>query len=77
MSTATVYEARRTRATRAEMEERAEALITLASANGPCSVRHLFYAATVAKVPGITMNSGPTAARTLRTTSKGKRMRFS
>ena len=56
MSTATVHEARRTRATRAEMEERAEALITLASANGPCSVRHLFYAATVAKVPGIMKN---------------------
>lgn len=44
----------RTRATRAEMTERADMLTELAEANGPCSVRHLYYAATVAKVPGIT-----------------------
>jgi len=36
------------------MVERAEMLVELAYANGPCSVRHLYYAATVAKVPGIT-----------------------
>lgn len=36
------------------MAERADALVRLAEENGPCSVRHLFYAATVAKVPGIT-----------------------
>lgn len=52
-----VYEARpvnRRRATKAEMAERADELVRLAEENGPCSVRHLFYAATVAKVPGIT-----------------------
>jgi len=55
--TAAAYEARpikRARASRAEMAERAEMLIELAYANGPCSVRHLYYAATVAKMPGIT-----------------------
>lgn len=50
------YEAspvKRRRASQAEMEQRREMLIDLAYANGPCSVRHLYYAATVAKVPGI------------------------
>lgn len=52
----TVYGARptRARATRSEMDARRSALIGLARENGPCSVRHLYYAATVAKVPGIT-----------------------
>jgi hypothetical protein len=36
------------------MDQRAEMLVDLARTNGPCSVRHLYYAATVAKVPGIT-----------------------
>ncbi len=35
------------------MDQRREMLVDLAYANGPCSVRHLYYAATVAKVPGI------------------------
>lgn len=38
------------------MVERSEMLVQLAHDNGPCSVRHLYYAATVAKVPGIGKN---------------------
>jgi hypothetical protein len=51
-----VYGARpvkRRRATKAEMAERAEVLTRLAAEHGPCSVRHLYYAAVVAGVPGI------------------------
>lgn len=44
----------RTRATKAEMVERAAMLTDLAAQHGPCSVRHLFYASVVAGVPGIT-----------------------
>lgn len=54
---ATSYEARpirRSRATKAEMEERRGALVALAKEHGPCSVRHLFYRAVVGGVPGIT-----------------------
>ncbi len=45
---------KRRRATKAEMETRRSMLVALAHEHGPCSVRHLFYQATVAKVPGIT-----------------------
>src|SRR5262245_9006627 len=51
-----VYEAspiRRQRATRDEMEERAEFLIDYASEHGPVSVRGLYYQAEVAELPGI------------------------
>jgi hypothetical protein len=54
--TATVYEAstiKRARATKAEMEERAEFLIDYASEHGPATVRGLYYQAEVAKLPGI------------------------
>lgn len=44
---------RRRRATSAEMEARAEFLIAYATTHGPVTVRQLFYAATVADVPGI------------------------
>ncbi|QCL92903.1 hypothetical protein [Agrobacterium tumefaciens] len=43
----------RRRATGAEMEERALFLIAYAYRNAPVTVRQLFYAATVAGVPGI------------------------
>ncbi len=38
------------------MAERREAIVDLAHEHGPASVRHLFYAAVVAGVPGITKN---------------------
>jgi hypothetical protein len=51
------YEAspiRRRRATKAEMEERAEFLIDYASEHGPVTVRGLYYQAEVHGIPGIT-----------------------
>jgi hypothetical protein len=51
-----VYEAspiRRQRATKAEMEERAEFLISYAEAHGPVTVRQLYYRAEVEGLPGI------------------------
>jgi hypothetical protein len=56
MTTAPVYEAsrlKRARATKAEMEERAEFLIDYASEHGPVTVRGLYYQAEVASLPGI------------------------
>lgn len=50
------YDARpikRRRATQAEMAARFDAIEALAAEHYPCSVRHLFYRATVAKVPTI------------------------
>jgi hypothetical protein len=50
------YEAspiKRRRATKAEMEERAEFLIDYASEHGPATVRGLYYQAEVARLPGI------------------------
>jgi len=44
---------KRRRATQDEMEERAEFLIDYARDHGPVTVRQLFYAATVARIPGI------------------------
>lgn len=44
---------KRQRATRDEMEERAEFLIDYAQKHRPVTVRQLFYAATVANIPGI------------------------
>ena len=41
------------RATHAEMEERAEFLIDYASEHGPVTVRGLYYQAEVASLPGI------------------------
>jgi hypothetical protein len=52
----TSYEAspvKRRRATRAEMEERAEFLVDYAEAHGPITVRGLYYQAEVAGIPGI------------------------
>lgn len=52
----TVYQAspiKRRRASADEMEARAEFLIAYAHKHGPVTVRQLFYAATVAGVPGI------------------------
>jgi len=52
----TVYAASPTkgaRATRAEMERRAEFLIAYAAEHGPVSVRQLYYAAGVHNIPGI------------------------
>jgi hypothetical protein len=54
--TAAVYEAsplKRQRATKGEMEERAEFLIDYASEHGPVTVRGLYYQAEVARLPGI------------------------
>ena len=51
-----IYQAsqiKRRRATKAEMEERAEFLINYASEHGPVTVRGLYYQAEVARVPGI------------------------
>ena len=56
MTASPVYQAspiRRTRATKAEMEERAEFLIDYASEHGPVTVRGLYYQAEVASLPGI------------------------
>ena len=55
--TAAAYEAspvKRRRATKAEMEERAEFLIGYADEHGPVTVRGLYYQAEVASLPGIT-----------------------
>ena len=46
-------EKRRPRATKAEMEERAEFLIAYAEEHSPVSVRQLYYQAETADVPGI------------------------
>ena len=54
--TTAAYEAspiKRQRATKAEMEERAEFLIDYASEHGPVTVRGLYYQAEVASLPGI------------------------
>jgi hypothetical protein len=54
--TTPVYEAspvRRRRATKAEMEQRADFLIDYAGKHGPITVRGLYYQAEVACVPGI------------------------
>jgi hypothetical protein len=45
---------KRARATAAEMDERRQLLRRLAERDQPASVRHLFYAAVVAEMPGIT-----------------------
>lgn len=50
---ASTIKRRRRRATKAEMEERAEFLINYASAHGPVTVRGLYYQAEVACLPGI------------------------
>jgi hypothetical protein len=55
--TAAIYEPspiKRARATKAEMERRAEFLIGYASEHGPVTVRGLYYQAEVAGLPGIT-----------------------
>jgi hypothetical protein len=44
---------KRNRATKAEMETRAEFLISYAEAHGPVTVRQLYYQAEVAGLPGI------------------------
>lgn len=49
---------KRHRATMNEMEERARFLIDYAEQHGPVTVRQLFYAATVAAVPGIEKSEG-------------------
>ena len=54
--TAAVYETsriKRQRATKVEMEERAEFLIDYSSEHGPATVRGLYYQAEVAGLPGI------------------------
>jgi hypothetical protein len=51
-----VYQAspiKRRRATKAEMEARAEFLISYAEAHGPVTVRQLYYRAEVEGLPGI------------------------
>src|SRR5215469_11396909 len=56
MSAAEIYDAsliKRSRATRAEMEQRAAFLIAYAEAHGPVTVRQLYYQAEVAHLPGI------------------------
>ncbi|MGP9804503.1 hypothetical protein [Paracoccus sp. NSM] len=56
-----VYQAspiKRRRATVDEMEDRARFLIDYAERHGPVTVRQLFYAATVAGVPGIDKSEG-------------------
>src|SRR5262249_9610811 len=55
VSAAPTYEASpiRSRATKAEMEERAQFLIEYAQQHGPVTVRGLYYQAEVAGVPGI------------------------
>src|SRR5680860_98204 len=47
---------KKSRATKAEMEERAECLITYAEEHGPITVRGLYYQAEVAGLPGIDKN---------------------
>lgn len=44
------------RATKKEMAVRHAMLVDLVAEHGPCSVRHIFYRATVVGVPGITKN---------------------
>ena len=56
-----VYQAsqiKRHRATKAEMEERAEFLINYAELHGPVTVRGLYYQAEVAGLPGIDKTDG-------------------
>ncbi len=56
-----VYQAspiKRHRATSAEMEERALFLIAYAEQHAPVTVRQLFYAATVANIPGVEKTEG-------------------
>ena len=56
-----VYQAsplKRRRATKDEMEVRAEFLIAYAKNHAPVTVRQLFYAATVAGIPGIEKTEG-------------------
>ena len=56
MTSAATYRAspiKRKRATKAEMEERAEFLIAFAKEHGPVTVRQLYYQAEVAGLPGI------------------------
>ena len=59
MTTAEVYAAspiKRRRATKAEMEQRADFLIEYADEHGPITVRGLYYQAEVRLIPGITKN---------------------
>ncbi len=49
---------KRRRATKVEMEERAEFLIAYAEEHGPVSVRGLYYQAEVRRVPGIDKSNG-------------------
>jgi hypothetical protein len=63
MSAAELYEASplaapRRRASKAEMEERAEFLIDYANRHGPVTVRGLYYQAEVHHVPGIGKDEG-------------------
>ncbi len=44
---------KRPRATKAEMEQRHAALVSLTYEHGPCSVRHIYYRAVVESVTGI------------------------
>lgn len=56
-----VYQAspiKRNRATKEDMEVRAQFLIDYANEHGPVTVRGLFYAATVAGIPGIEKTDG-------------------
>lgn len=53
MNVYTASPIKRRRATKDEMEARAEFLIAYATAHYPVTVRQLFYAATVANIPGI------------------------
>lgn len=58
---ASVYQAspiKRSRATKSEMEVRAQFLLDYAQRHAPVTVRQLFYAATVAGVPGIEKTEG-------------------
>ena len=52
-STYSASRIKRARATKAEMEERAEFLIDYAETHGPVTVRQLYYQAEVAGLPGI------------------------
>jgi len=61
MTVAEVYAAspvKRRRATKSEMEERAEFLIDYARTHGPVTVRGLYYQAEVAGIPGIDKTEG-------------------
>lgn len=71
------FDKRRCRATKAEMEERRNALISIVSEQQPMSVRQVFYQATVRSLIPKTENGYQQVARELSALRRAKRIPFS